>query len=214
MLVASLLTGCGEALVDEVYLGTPMFRLGGPVVQGNPRIPSSHGDLSARLFWVGASSEAEEQAVKLDGDLAAFSMTLFDPPPSASTAFSERVARGALGFAIVVLYADRDGDGRYDAMRDLLLGASAQHVVVFTSEGVQSGTPGEALLGALSPGYHLFVQEQPSQCRFVTAATCTPEGRLVPAPGAEVPLTLWPTADEVRVPAPALDAQQSIWSVF
>lgn len=211
--LAAGLAGCGDPIVGETYLGTPAFQVRGPVVQRETRIPASHGTLSARVFWVGAPADAEEQPATLDGGLAEFSMTFFDPPPGEATTFTSGGGAGRLGLGIIVLYADRDEDSRFDPKQDLLLGASAQHLVVYASSAVRSEDPLFSLLGPLAPGFHLYEHDRESQCRFVAAESCAPEGRLVPAEetGA-VTLTLWATPEAVIVPAPALDASASIWS--
>lgn len=208
---AFALVACGDPVVTEHYAGTPVFEIGGAVVQANARIPASHGVSSARLFWIGAAPGDGEQAATLGSGLAEFSITLFDPPPSSAAAFSDLVSAGTLGIGVIALYADTDDDQTFDPTQDRLLGASAQHVVVHASEGVASGDPAEAVFGLLSPGYHLFVHDQPSQCRFVDAATCPPEGSVSPAPNrGDVTLTLWSQPEEVRVPAPALEPDTSI----
>lgn len=207
------LAGCGAPLVGEDFSGTPVFSIRGAVVQANPRIPASHGVVSARLFWIGADPAAAEQSARLDADLAEFSMTLFEPPPAAATAFDGLVGSGRLGLGVIGLYADTDDDQRYDPDVDRLLGASAQHVVVFASEGVPAGSPAEALLGVLEPGYALYVHDAPSECRFVEASTCAGEGDLRTAESLEdVTLTLWGAPEEVRVPAPRLEPGASIWA--
>lgn len=207
------LAGCGDPLVGDTFTGTPVFSIGGAVVQANPRVPASHGVVSARLFWIGATDAGGEQAARLDADLAEFSMTLFEPPPAEATAFGALVEQGTLGLAVIGVYADTDDDQRYDPEVDRLLGASAQHVVVHTSEGVAAGSPAAALLGELPPGYHLYEHDQPSACRFVQAASCPEEGGLRPAESPQdVTLTLWAAPEDVRVPAPALEAGASIWT--
>lgn len=209
-----VLTACGDPIVTEVYEGTPIFELGGAIVQADARIPASHGVASARLFWIGADAADGEQVANLGAGFAEFSMTLFDPPPPSAAAFSDRVDRGTLGIGVIAVYADTNDDGRFDPNQDRLLGASAQHVVVHASEGVGAEDAAFDTLGALTPGYHLFEHDAPSVCRFVDASACPPEGGLVRAEDARhVTLTLWMEPTEVRVPAPALDGDTSIWAV-
>lgn len=213
VLFASMLAACGDPLVTEQYAGTPTFEIGGAIVQANARIPASHGVASARLFWIGAASLDGEQPAELGAGFAEFSMTLFDPPPPAAAAFSDRVDVGTLGIAVVAVYADTNDDALFDPEVDRLLGASAQHVVVYTSDGVDAEDPAHAFLGALEPGYHVFEHDRASTCRFVLAADCAPEGGLVRSEDTgDVTLTLWAEPGDVQVPAPALDADVSIWS--
>lgn len=204
---------CGDPLVGETFTGTPVFSIGGAVVQANARIPASHGDPSARLFWIGADAARSEQAATLGAALAEFSMTLFEPPPPEAAAFTHLVSEGELAIGVIALYADKNDNQTFEPTQDRLLGASAQHVVVHASAGVAAEDPAAALLGAVDPGYHLYVHDRPSQCRFVEAASCTAEGGLAAAADlGDVTLTLWQDPDQVRVPAPALDPDTTIWS--
>jgi hypothetical protein len=157
-----------------------------------------------------------EQTAQLDSGLGAFSMTLFDPPPPDASAFSDLVSRGQLALGVIVLYADKDNSGDLGLSQDLLLGASARHIVVHSTEAISAEDPAAALLGAIRPGYHLYYLEGPAGCRFVEAAQCDSEGTLVPAPDLEaVSLLLWSTPEEVLVPAPGRPTatpEQSIWA--
>lgn len=210
-----ILAGCGEPLVGSSYLGTELFKLGGVVVQPNHRIPAMHGALALSLFWIGgqAASDARvEQHAQLDSGFSEYSMTLFDPPPAGAAGFSDLLPGGELSIGVIVLYADKDTSGSLDLASDLLLGASADHVVVFASAPVSAGTPAAALLGELDAGYHTYRNDGPSSCRFVEAASCAPQGTLTATTG-PVSLSLWPTAEEVVVPAPAA-RQGTIWTAI
>lgn len=208
LLIATGLVACGDPLVGETYLGTPIFELAGPVKTEVARVPAGHGPVRARLFWVGAGSVPLEQEAELSSQLLGFSMHLFEAPP-ASALHGEL----GIGLAIIALFADVDGDGVFDGAQDLLLGASRQHLVVHAPRPVRAGDPAADLVGLLPAGYHLFEHDAPSQCRFEVVAECEPEGRLVPAPGSEVVLNLWGEAHLVRVPAPLLSPGRSIWAL-
>lgn len=217
----ALLSACGPPLVQESFLGTPVFELGGTVAQANLRIPGDHGEVHLSLLWIGVGADAAappvEQRTELDSALGAYSMTLFEAPPVEATTFSDLVPPGRLGLAVLALYADVDGDGLLDLERDVLLGAGRQHLLAWSSAAIPADAPGARLVGALGPGYQLLEQDVPGECPFVATASCAPEGLLTPAPATDpVILTLWPDAEQVLVPAPRVDADApegpSIWS--
>lgn len=213
-----LCISCGQPLVASDFSGTPVFTVGGAVNSNFARVPANHGPLELSVFWVGASAQDSlqvEQTAQLDSGLGAFSMTLFDPPPAEASGFSDLVLTGQLAIGVIVLYADKDGSGGLELSQDLLLGASARHVVVHATERIAEGAPAASLLGTIEPGYHLFSLEGPAGCRFVDAAMCPSEGTLRPASDlGAVSLSLWATPEEVIVPAPgrpASDPEGSIW---
>jgi hypothetical protein len=204
--------------VGTRYEGTPRITVGGTVIQGNVRVPAMHGPLALSVFWIGADSGAApvEQASRLDSGVAQYSMTLFDAPPAGAAGFSALAGGGALALGVIALYADKDGDGALDLSTDLLLGASAQHLLVFSERGVSEDSAAFTLTGTLSPGYHALVHESESRCAFVRAAECAPEGSLREAKNQDaITLTLWPDAESVVVPAPAVargPTPASIWT--
>lgn len=216
--LVSLCLSCGQPLVASEFSGTPVFTVGGAVNSSSARVPANHGPLELSVFWVGAPSQGSlqaEQSAQLDSGLGAFSMTLFDPPTVEASGFSDLVLSGQLALGVIVLYADKDSSGGLELSQDLLLGASARHVVVHATEPITASDPAAELVGALEPGYHLFYLEGPAGCRFVDAAQCPSEGRLVPAPDlGAVSLSLWATPQEVIVPAPgrpSTEPEGSIW---
>jgi len=213
-----LCLSCGQPLVASEFSGTPVFTVGGAVNSSSARVPANHGPLELSVFWVGARAQGSlqvEQSAQLDSGLGAFSMTLFDPPSVEASGFSDLVLSGQLALGVIVLYADKDSSGGLELSQDLLLGASARHVVVHTTEPISADAPAADLVGAIEPGYHLFYLEGPAGCRFVDAAECPSEGLLVPAPDlGAVSLSLWATPQEVLVPAPgrpATEPEGSIW---
>lgn len=211
-LVLIALCACGDPLVGSSFSGTPELSLGGVVVQSNTRIPSSHGPLGIGVFWISAADARVEQRARLDSGLAEFSLTLFDPPPQEAAAFSDLLPGGTLAMGVIVLYADADESGDLDLSQDLLLGASAQHVLVHAWSAVEPDTPAAALLGTIGTGYHVYQHDRPSACRFVDAEGCAGEGGLLSfEETGNIPLNLWAEPDQVIVPAPALRSG-SIWT--
>ena len=217
----ALLSACGPPLVQDGFLGTPEFELGGAVVQSSLRIPAEHGEVHLSLLWIGVATSADgppvEQRAELDPALGAYTMTLFEPPPREATTFSDLLPRGRLGLAVLTLYADADGDGILDLARDVLLGAGRQHLLAWSSDAIPADAPAARLTGPLGPGYQLLEQATPGRCPFVAAERGAAEGALTPVPATRpVVLTLWPTAEAVVVPAPSLDPAApeapSVWT--
>lgn len=214
-----LLSACGDPLVSETFVGTPELQLGGVVLQGNSRIPSMHGALALSVFWIGANNDLRpvEQEARLDSGLAEYSMTLFDPPPTEASGFSELVGGAELAIGVIALYADKNEDGALDLTNDLLLGASSQHLLVYAGQEISATSEAAELLGPIAAGYHVYRHEQTSACHFVTASNCAPEGSLLPAENTgAVSLVLWPVPEDVIVPAPLLlygGTERSVWGV-
>ncbi|MFO0725256.1 MAG: hypothetical protein U1E65_15850 [Myxococcota bacterium] len=216
ILILILGTGCGEPLVGSDYIGTPELSVRGTVQQISGRIPADHGDLALGVFWIGTSSGAAagvEQDAHLDAGLGAYTMRLFDAPPESALHFSAIAGDAPLGLGVVALYADQNHSGAFEPEGDLLLGASPQHLVVFAARALPGSSPAAALLGEISAGYHLFVHDRTSTCRFIAAERCAAEGGLSEvAADASVPLTLWDDPMMVVVPAPKLPSGASVWS--
>jgi hypothetical protein len=216
----SFMTACGDPLIGESYRGTPALTIGGVVMQASSRIPSNHGPLALSIFWIGATNGEPwpiEQEGLLDSGLAEYSMILFDPPPASASRFSALTGGGALAIGVIALYADKNENGVLELEGDLLLGASAQHLLVYAGADIPETSAASSLLGPIAAGYHIYGHDRPSVCRFIDAAHCAPEGALAPADARAVSLTLWMTPEEVVVPAPAMMQNgeiTSVWSAF
>ncbi|MBK6686627.1 MAG: hypothetical protein IPG45_19315 [Deltaproteobacteria bacterium] len=198
------LLACGDPLVGPEYSGTPLFSLGGAVIQPDARVPSSHGGLELGVFWVGGDGQVEQRA-RLDSGLAEYTLTLFDPPPVSAFGFVSLVPDRTLAIGVMVLYADGDQVSGLDPGNDLILGAAAQHLLVYLAAPLPEGGAGASVFGPLAAGYHLFAQGEPSTCHFLDAEVCPAQGLPAAAdPGLAVPLSLWSRPEQVLVPAPAL----------
>lgn len=205
-------------MIGSKFAGTPEVTIRGAVQLGDLRVPGDHGELALRVFWIGAQSDGNgpvEQEARLDSGFAQYSMTLFDAPPPASGAFSELLGGAPLGLGVIALYADKNGNGTLELENDLLLGATAQHLLVFAGAAIEEGAPAASLLGAIPAGYHVFEHDRPSECHFVDAVSCAPEGGLTRLLSNDfVALTIWSEPEKVIVPAPAISAGgASVWAV-
>lgn len=206
--------GCGDPLVGEDYLGTPLFEVHGGVQRVSVgREPADHGEVRLSLFWIGFDSASEqrdvvEQRTDLDPALAGFSMAAFDAPPEEALTFDGGTA--AVGIALIVLYADGNANEQLNAAEtpetgpDVLLGASETHVVAYADRPVTDGSPAAAILGTVGPGFHLFENSGAHTCPFTSPDGCDGRGALtaVEPEAANVVLTLHDDARAVRVPNP------------
>lgn len=209
---------CGDPLIGSRFAGTPDVSLGGAVRLADLRVPGDHGELALRVFWIGAPSGGGapvEQEARLDSGFAEYSMTLFDAPPPGASAFSSLLDGAPLALGVIALYADRNGNGALELDEDLLLGATAQHLLVFAGATITEGDPAAALLGAIPAGYHVFEHDRESACHFVDAASCAPEGGLARVSALDkVALSIWSEPEKVIVPAPAIaSGGASVWAV-
>ena len=93
-------------------------------------------------------TSVEQSAVARGQFPARFSLTVHRPPPDAVIREGEGDA-GRFAFAQVVLYLDNDGDGRWRAGADRLVGGAVGRGVLYTPDGLSS-----ARLGEWAPGYH------------------------------------------------------------
>ena len=105
LLVVVGLVGCGDPLVGPTYSGTPLFSLGGAVIQPDARVPSSHGGLQLGVFWVGGDGQVEQRA-RLDSGLAEYTLTLFDAPPESAFGFESLDPDRTLAIGVMFLYAE------------------------------------------------------------------------------------------------------------
>lgn len=212
-MVLVALAGCGDGLVDEAYLGTPLFDLRGAVVADEAAAPE---DPRLSLFWIGYDSRTQERQVveqrtTIDAAFARFDLAVFDVPPPEALTFE-----GA-GIALIVVYADgndNDALNSYvsapEAGPDTILGASRTHLVVYASEPIEDGGRAGNILGPLEPGYHLFESDD-SSCRFLEATRCVGAGGItrVDAATTSISIRLEGTPEAVLVPNPAVPGMTS-----
>ena len=96
-----------------------------------------------------AAFSAFEQSVELTSQFpAGYVMTLFTPPPDAVMHKATNGAAYALG--TIVAYADADGDGRFDAANDTLIGGATGRALVWAASELSAPW----LREPMSKGYH------------------------------------------------------------
>lgn len=210
--------GCGEALVGDGYLGTPVLRLSGQVtvLPGTPEPVAPQ----LSLFWLGydtsdLSRSSIEQRVEVENRFpAAFTMAILGPPPAAAMPYHEPDDPAArVGVAFLAVYADLNDNGVMNSESfvargpDMLIGASHRHVLVHATRAIQEDSVTASLLGVSLPaGYSLLVSDARSggSCGYGEDLRCQGEATLSAAPpedALELQITGRPEA--VLLPKPA-----------
>ena len=218
-----LASACGDPIVGSDYLGTPEFTVRGSVVQPRGAVNVPAENLRLSLFWIGFDSRnrqrpVHEQHTSLDQAFAAFRMTVFDPPPRDALTFEDLSEGGApIGFALIVLYADNNANGALNSYTplpedgpDVVLGASASHLVVYSDGTTTPGSRANTMLGTIGPGFHLFANTGGSTCAFTESENCKGQGRLTQVGLDEsITLTLHGDVAQVLVPNPEIPPSSS-----
>ena len=184
LVLALAAPGCGDAGVDGGYRGEPLFALGGWVQVENLGAfvagdAVRQGRLRMALLWAApngnssrfdvVSSVAEE--VDASGVFPArYSLALYTPP-AASLVRAAVFGEDPVAIGVLVAFLDRDGDGRWQAGLDPLVGAVLGRAIVWAPRGA-SGDP----FGApLPPGFSLVtVEDDTGRCLEGGRALLTP----------------------------------------
>jgi hypothetical protein len=146
-------TACGEGLVDDRYLGEPLLSLHGtlfdqticvPVADdGIPACSSVYGNGEAlvSVLWAdraltgdtSSTATVVETATTRASLPARFTLEMHTPPDPSVMLSDGQGGRYAWG--LVAVFTDRDGDGRFTAGTDWLLGGGQNAAVVYTESG-------------------------------------------------------------------------------
>jgi hypothetical protein len=221
----SALVGCGDALVGESYLGTPLVTLQGQVTVAPGTEEPANPRLS--LFWLGydtreLSRSALEQRVQVENRFpASFTMALFDPPPIGASPFDDPEQSVRIGIAFIAVYADvnengvMNNDPRVAEGPDELIGASATHLMLHTDGPIPAGSSmAQFLGGAMEPGYHLMANiEASSSCSYSEGLECQGDSHIAKVPAdTRLELTIQGDPRSLTLPRPAafVDAMAEI----
>ncbi len=151
--------GCGAPLVDVGYRGEPLFEVDGQIETFSALEPADE-QIRASLFWTTGRFLEEPSAQRLLEQASAstevrfpatFEIRIFEPPTQRH--FIQLTPPLALG--VVLIYADRNGNERYDAMGpDVIVGGTVAKGIVYAPQGAPSlmGTDGEGV----PPGFSLL----------------------------------------------------------
>lgn len=169
---AVALTSCGPGLVDQPYIGEPIYTFYGSIASNGQALPGA-GPLQAGVFWLpydpttlgpdyaertpirnlesvpGVSPgagliELGEISVAVDFP-GQFEINIFGYPSP------EAFRGGALLFGVVLLYEDRDLDTRYD--EDELIGAATSQLLLYTERAMPHDDPNNPTALDLPAGY-------------------------------------------------------------
>lgn len=180
-LAALMVAGCGDGLLGQGYRGEPRFAYAGRLATSGGEPRSAH-PLRAGIFWLPydptarwvegseatlidgferlglpASARLVEQrsisvAVAFPGD---FALNVFADPPAEA-----HVAENGISYGVLLVYADRDGDGAFDEGE--LAGGGPSQMVYFARRAMAADDADNPLERAVAPGYGLI--ELPLRC--------------------------------------------------
>jgi len=125
-------SGCGDPLRGVEYQGTPMLTVEGQVVIMQSMI-DLQGEVRVALYWssVQEHGQQHQQEVTIDTNFPArYQLTLFTPPPDEVIRENGRMPL-PVAIGVPLLYEDQDGDGKFDADSDLVLGGAHSALVIY-----------------------------------------------------------------------------------
>lgn len=140
-LVFLLLAGCGS-LAGGDYRGEVMLRIEGQVLVDDAA--SLDSSIGVALLWTnGQPSAAELQSVVVGTSFPArYDLKLYRPPPAATRLPLLGVDNLQASIGQIVLYEDRNGDGRWNRRNEPVVGGAYDSAVVWVDDA-------EAARGAL-----------------------------------------------------------------
>ena len=157
--VAATLCACGDPMPAEDYAGEALLeRTGRIFIRRPPGEEVAEGRMV--LLWWDVEREGfvvratQEVALSLTEAFPAFyTLRLFQPPPAEARVTLEGDDT-PVAAALIALYADRDGDGRYDPEVDRLIGGNASFAVTWATRRVEaSASP--SLFWPMEGGYQV-----------------------------------------------------------
>ncbi len=187
---------CGDALVDERYLGTPRVVLQGSVEGRSESVNGEQPEVNVALFWITDARQQEARLLEQEGTSRRveysrpFRLKVFDEPGEGhflNWPLQARVAIGRVG-----AYRDENGNGRRDETEPLL-GGSVPRLVVRVPEALSAEESPTG--GPIGAGWH--VVSAPLDCPPPPGGPPRPPGEPLPVPEGEcgVPLGATCTTD-------------------
>lgn len=164
VLALGLGLSCG-AVVDGAYRGTPLFSFDGQLVQYEA-LPDQGLEFRATLLWLpDPSTDPATQRPRLDRAVeqpavsvevrfpSTFRVDVFAPPEERML-----IPGTGLGMALVIVFEDRDGDGRVTLSGEApeLVGGAPFEVLVYARDGAAAASAGERLGQPIVPGFQLL----------------------------------------------------------
>ncbi len=135
------LGGCGEPLATGEYLGEPLLVVRGEVISNGARL-SDLAALRVAIQWVGVREQIVDDQLVAQSGFGRFDLEIYTPP---SDAVLRQLPEGAGRIAIgrVIMYADRDSDGRWDVDSEPIFGGSNDQLIMYAPAEVDHPTLGE-----------------------------------------------------------------------
>ncbi len=115
---------CGDALVDDTYLGTPRFSVHGMLVSSSDEVNEENPRVELALFWSPRGTGQGDTWLQHPGSpqraehFQPFHLSVFDEPEARSLVTTPSGAR--YGIALVAVYRDANGNGRKDEAEPFL----------------------------------------------------------------------------------------------
>jgi hypothetical protein len=163
--------GCGDALIDTTYAGTPRFRVQGSVTGASDSVDVDNPELTVSLFWVTGGAVPGERNVLTEQPGTAlraefyrsFELLLFDEPGDTSLLRTPSGAR--YGVARLGAYRDGNDNGRRDETEALLGMTHARLLLRVPQDLTERESPTRARLPA---GW--YVTSAPLECQGPSGA--------------------------------------------
>ena len=174
-LLCGLCFGCGDPLVNDQYLGEPLFELSGMIAADGSVLAA--GRMQVALFWAreGENNDLQQSVVPRASFPTTYSLSVYTPPV-AEAIRPVPAGQGDWAVARVLVYSDVDGDNAWSPFGDeLVLGGNNDFLLAYVPVSAQGGR----LTAPLAAGYQV-----------VQKSACGPSGTtLTPVPpSTSVPL--------------------------
>lgn len=173
------LVGCGDPLVSAGYPGEPLVELEGRLrVADVEHLLQVEGAMRLGLFWTGDPSTFAEregvtdfadQQVVISNFPGFFEGRVYAPPPPSVRRPPPGGGCGTVAIGSLLLYIDAEHNQRWDRGLDNLVGAAAEHLLLWTD-----GQAELAGLGRLSRGYHALAIDRATPSGQPTCGTPVP----------------------------------------
>lgn len=162
LISAALLAACGDPLVTGDYKGEPLLRVEGNIVLQSELAAKdlgSLGRLQVALFWLANLSPSGDtvnfraEAGSVAQGLASPARYAFDlyHPPSDAVLVTMPDSSQPVGFALVLLFDDLNGDGARQETEPFV-GGTRGLMLLYTPQTLSSDLIGTTL----APGFHLL----------------------------------------------------------
>ena len=140
--------GCGDVLTDASYQGDPVYVVRGQIhsFASSDELDAAH--LRASIFWNTQGDPTKPAQLMEQPSMSAqvefpssFAIRIFQRPQTQHWVTS---AERAYAQGLVLIYDDRQGNGRYDEGTDAFLGGSLSKGLIYAPKSLSQSTLGTA----------------------------------------------------------------------